>query len=103
MNGKGLSASLHNENESARETYSCANELSALCWNFTAIIKASFLPVQRQLPIALSRLLTVRFCDCRAVLTTLASPCSRLEHRPVLTLWDPSLGPPRQHGPAVPR
>lgn len=30
-NGNGLSASLRNENESAREIYSCANELSTLC------------------------------------------------------------------------
>lgn len=89
--------------KSARETYSCANELSTLCWNFTEIIKASFLPVQQQLPIVLSRLPKVRFCECSAVLTTLASPRSRWEHRPVPTLQDRSPGSPKQQGPAVPR
>lgn len=89
VNGRGLSASLHNENESARETYLCANELSASCWNFTAIIKAFFLPVQRQLPVALPRLLAVRLCECPALLTTLTSPCCRWDHSPATTLQDP--------------
>ncbi|XP_010077579.1 PREDICTED: zonadhesin-like, partial [Pterocles gutturalis] len=56
----------------------------------------------RQLPIALSHLLTVRFCECQAVLTTLASPCSRWEHWLVPTLQDPSPGSLKQQGPAVP-
>lgn len=51
MNRKGLSTSLHNENESARETYSCTNELSTLCWNFTVFIIPSLLPVQWQFPL----------------------------------------------------
>lgn len=82
VNGKGLSASLHNENESARETYLCVNELSTLCWNFTAVVTAFFLPVQQQLPIALSRLPTGPFCERWTVLTALASPRSGWEHGP---------------------
>lgn len=47
MNRKGLSTSLHNENESAKMN-SYTNELSTLCWNFTVFIIPSLLPVQRQ-------------------------------------------------------
>lgn len=48
INRKGLSTSLHNENELAREIYSSTNELSTLCWNFTVFIIPSLLPVQWQ-------------------------------------------------------